>query len=94
MTSKEKIYIDKTSRISWKNLILWSETSKKPQLRSKKFSCASPVFTVENVADNNPIHATHSKICTRNMHDVQPITAKHSPTAKPAELHNVKPAQF
>ena len=26
------------------------------------------------------------------MHGVKPITAEHSPSAKPAELHNVKPA--
>ena len=24
------------------------------------------------------------------MHGVEPITAEHSPTARPAELHNVK----
>ena len=28
------------------------------------------------------------------MHGVKPITAEHSPTARPTELHNVKPAQF
>ena len=28
------------------------------------------------------------------MHDVKPNTAVQSPTARPAELHNVKPAQF
>ena len=29
------------------------------------------------------------------MHGVKPITAGHSPTARPAaELHKVKPAQF
>ena len=36
-------------------------------------------------ADNNPIH---------NMHGVRPITAEPSPSARPAELHNVKPVQF
>ena len=54
----------------------------------------NPVFTVENSAHNNPIQAIHSKICTHNMHCVRPITAEHSQTAKPAELHSVKPAQF
>ena len=39
MTSKRK-NVDKISNISWKNLTLRSETSEKPQLRSKKFSCA------------------------------------------------------
>ena len=47
----------------------------------------NPVFTVENSADNNPIW-------THNTHGVKPITAEHSPTARPAELHNVKSAQF
>ena len=28
------------------------------------------------------------------MHGVKHITAEHSPTDRPAELHNVKPAQF
>ena len=28
------------------------------------------------------------------MHGVKPITAEHSQTARPAELHSVKPAQF
>ena len=28
------------------------------------------------------------------MHGVELITAEHSPTARPAEVHNVKPAQF
>ena len=42
---------------------------------------------------NNPIHATHSNICTHSMYGVQP-TEEHSLTAKRAELHNVKPAQF
>ena len=28
------------------------------------------------------------------MHGVKPITAEHSSTARPTELHNVKPAQF
>ena len=53
----------------------------------------SPVFTVENSADNNPVHTAHSK-SVHNMHGVRPMTAEHSPTARPAELHNVKPAQF
>ena len=55
---------------------------------------SNPVFTVENSADNNPTRNTQSKICTRNMHGVKPITVEHSSTAKPAELHNVKPVQF
>ena len=25
------------------------------------------------------------------MHGIKPITAEHSPTARPAELHSVKP---
>ena len=28
------------------------------------------------------------------MHGVNPITAEHSPTARPAELQNVKPTKF
>ena len=54
----------------------------------------NPVFTVENSADNNSIHTTHSKICIHDMHGVKPIIAEHSPTTKPAEPHNVKPVQF
>ena len=38
----------------------------------------NPVFTVENSADDNPIHATYSK----SVH------------ARPAELHKMKSAQF
>ena len=57
---------------------------------------SNPVFTVENSAVNNPIHATHSKQCTHNMHGVKPTTAEHSPTVRPAnyKLHKVKPAQI
>ena len=56
----------------------------------------NPVFTVENSADNNPIHATHSKICTHNMnmHGVKPIIAEQLQTAELAELQNVKLEQF
>ena len=39
---------------------------------------------------NRSVHTT----CMHNMHGVKPITAAKSPTARPAELHNVKPAQF
>ena len=54
-----------------------------------------PVITVENSADNNPIHTTHSKsVHTTCMVFVKPITEEHSLTARPAELHTVKPAQF
>ena len=28
------------------------------------------------------------------MHSVKPITAEHSPAARPSKLHKVKPAQF
>ena len=52
-----------------------------------------PIFTVKNSADNNPVQATHSKsVHTTCMASNQ--TAAQSPTARHAELHNVKPAQF
>ena len=54
----------------------------------------SPVFTVKNSTDDNLIHTTHSKSVHNNVHGVKLITAEHSPTAGPAELHKVKPAQF
>ena len=73
-----------------------SQTLRSTQQTQKcpNIDLSNPVFTVENSADNNPIHATHSKICTHNMHGVKPITAERLPTAEPAELHNVKPARF
>ena len=80
-----------------KLIVCGSQTLRSTQ-QTQRFSnigLPNPVFTVEkNSADNNPMHATHSKICTYNMHGVIPITAEHSPTAKSAEVHNVKPAQF
>ena len=52
-----------------------------------------PVFTVENSAGNDPIHTTHSEsVHTACM--VLPVTVERSPTVRPIELHNVKPAQF
>ena len=53
----------------------------------------NPVFTVENSADNYPIHIKHNKFCTHNMQGIKSITAEHSPTARPAELHKMKPVQ-
>ena len=52
----------------------------------------NPVITVENSADNNRIHTTHSKSVHTTC--MVSITEEHSSTAKPAELHNVNPAQF
>ena len=51
---------------------------------------SSPVFTVENSAANNPIHTTH----TKSVHTTCVMSnPKHSLTARPTELHNVKPVQ-
>ena len=50
------------------------------------------VFTVENSADNNPIHT--QQVRTHNMRGVKPITEEHLLTNGPAELHKVKPVQF
>ena len=52
------------------------------------------VFTVENSADNLIQYTQHTVNCTNNMHGVKPMTAEHSPTARPTELHNVRPVQF
>ena len=49
----------------------------------------NPVVTVENSANNNPIHTTHSK----SVHTAC-MVSEHSPTATPSELHNVKLSQF
>ena len=54
----------------------------------------NPVSTVENSADNIPVHTTHSKSAYTTCMVSNPITAEHSPTARPAELHRVKPVQF
>ena len=73
-----------------KLIVCGSHTLRSTQ-QTKRFpniGLPNPVFTVENSVDNNPIHVTQSK----SEHGA--ITAEHSPTARPAELHNVKPAQF
>ena len=54
----------------------------------------NPVFTVENSADNNPIHTTHSNLYTQHACCQTHYPAEHSLTVRPAKLHKVKAAQF
>ena len=57
--------------------------------------CApNPVFTVENSAVNNPIHTILSKTVHTRCMVSNPLLQRHSPTARPAELRKVEPAQF
>ena len=54
----------------------------------------NPVFTVENSAENNPIHTTHSK----SVHTIRMVSNPSLRNIRgllgPAGPHNVKLAQF
>ena len=91
-------WVENLSNLCSKLIVCGSQTLRSTQQtqRFPNIGLPNPVFTVENPAVNNPIHVTSSKSVhqSHNMHGVKPINAEHSLTAKPAELHNVKRAQF
>ena len=60
----------------------------------QKIGLPNPVFTVENSADNNPIHKTHSKSMHTTRMVSNPLLQNSRWVLRPAELHKVKPVQF